>query len=89
MGEQARQHFLVGGTLFAQPDIFHDGIIEKHHVLEYFGMISQQGFRIYTSDVNPANFTAVLFPEPEAPTNAVTWPSFAVKLTPLRMRQAS
>ena len=57
--------FFVRCAVFAQPDVFHNRIVKKHHILEDHGIIRQQGLWINIGNIYAADpdRTAVDIPE--------------------------
>ena len=50
-----RQHLLIRGIHFSDPDIFHDRIVKQRYILEHYRIKRHQLFRIYSRYIHAAD----------------------------------
>ena len=49
------KHFLVGGSVFAETDVFHHRVVKQYHVLKHHRVITEQHFRVHGGNVHAAH----------------------------------
>ena len=50
-----RQHFIIRGVFFSDPDVFQNAVVEQRDILEHDGIDVEQGLRINAGNVLPAD----------------------------------